>query len=134
MTKRFSYDIIIKSRSIEANELIRTYKLDRCCDFMEDKFNNPGLIQKQICKQLGFSDSTIKRYRDDIKMDSPYRRNNHKKKKPKQSPDTATGIISKNENTKTVANKGPKNNSIKGGNISDIHTLSGRELIQQAFS
>ena len=80
MNKRFSYDNIIKSRSIEPNELIRTYKLDRCCDFMEEKFNNPRLPQKQICKQLGFSDSTIKRYRDDIKMDSPYRRNIHKKK------------------------------------------------------
>ena len=134
MNKRFSYDNIIKSRSIESNDLIRTYKLDRCCDFLEEKFNNPRLTQKQICKQLGFSDSTIKRYRDDIKMDSPYKRNNHKKKKPKQSPDTTTEIISKNENTKTVANKRPKNNVMKGSNFSDIHTLSGRELIQQAFS
>ena len=79
MNKRFSYDNIIKSRSIEPNDLIRTYKLDRCCDFMVENFNNPRLTQKQICKQLGFSDSTIKRYRDDIKMDSLYRRNNHKK-------------------------------------------------------
>ena len=133
MNKRFSYDNIIKSRSIEPNDLIRTYKLDRCCDFMEEKFNNPKLTQKQICKQLGFSDSTIKRYRDDIKMDSPYRRNNHKKKKPKQSPDTTTENISRNENTKSVTNKRSKNNVIKGGNVSDTHTLSGRELIDQAF-
>ena len=130
MNKRFSYDNIIKSRSIEPNDLIRT--LERCCDFMEEKFNNPRLTQKQICKQLGFSDSTIKRYRDDIKMDSPYRRTNHKKKKPKQSPDT-TEIISKNENTKSVTNKRSKNNVLKGGNVSDSHTLSGRELIEQAF-
>ena len=61
---------------------------------MEEKFNNPRLSQKQICKQLGFSDSTIKRYRADIKMDSPYRRNNHKKKKPEQLPDTSLEIIS----------------------------------------
>ena len=81
MNKRFSYDNIIKSRSKEPNDLIRTYKLDRCCDFMEEKFNNPRLTQKQFCKQLRFSDSTIKRYRADIKMDSPYRRDNHKKKK-----------------------------------------------------
>ena len=80
MNKRFSYDNMIKSKSIEPNDLIRTYKLDRCCDFMEVKFNNPKLTQKQICKQLGFSDSTIKRYRDDIKMDSPYRKNTNKKK------------------------------------------------------
>ena len=136
MNKRFSYDNIIKSQSIEPNDLIRTYKLDRCCDFMEAKFNNPKLTQKEICKQLGFSDSTIKRYRDDIKMDSPYRRNNHKKKKPKQSPDTTT------ENTKTVIDEPSKykriknrtKSEIKGGNISDIHTISGRELIEQAFS
>ena len=135
MNKRFSYDNIIKSQSIEPNDLIRTYKLDRCCDFMEAKFNNPKLTQKEICKQLGFSDSTIKRYRDDIKMDSPYRRKNHKKKKPKQSPDTTT------ENTKTVIDEPSKNkrsknrtkSEIKGGNISDIHTISGRELIEQAF-
>ena len=128
MNKRFSYDNIIKSQSIEPNDLIRTYKLDRCCDFMEEKYNNPRLTQKQICKQLGFSDSTIKRYRVDIKMDSPYRRNTNKKKKPKQSPPSST-----TENTKSVTNKRFKNNVIKGGNISDSHTLSGRELIDHTF-
>ena len=55
MNKRISYDNIIKSRSIEPNELIKTYKLDRCCDFMEEKFKNPRLTQKQICRGLGFS-------------------------------------------------------------------------------
>ena len=43
MNKRFSYDNIIKSQSMEPNDSIRTYKLDRCCDFMEAKFNNPKL-------------------------------------------------------------------------------------------
>ena len=126
MSKRFSYDNMIKSKSIEANDLIRTYKLDRYCDFMEVKFNNPKLTQKQICKQLGFSDSTIKRYRDDIKMDSPYGRNTNKKRKPNQSYSTT-------ENTKTVSNKRSKNNDIKGGNISDSHTISNKEIIDYAF-
>ena len=80
---------------------------------MEERYNNPKLSQKQICKHLGFSDSTIKRYRDDIKMDTPYRRNNHKKKKPKQLPDTTTKIISKNENTKSVTNKRSKKMLLK---------------------
>ena len=48
--------------------------------FMEKKSNEPKLTQKQICKQLDKSDSIFKRYRDDIDMDSPYNRNNHKKK------------------------------------------------------
>ena len=137
MNKRFSYDNIIKSRSIEPNDLIRTYKLDRCCDFMEEKFNNPRLTQKEICKQLGFSDSTIKRYRDDIKMDSPYRRNNPKKKTPRQNPSTVTENISKNESSKNkIIEKRIKNrlkNEIKGGNISNIHTISGKELMDQDY-
>ena len=44
-----------------------------------------------------------------------------------------TENISKKENTKTVTNKRSKNNVMKGGNISDIHTISGKELIEQTF-
>ena len=113
---------MIQSRSIEPSDIIRTFKLDRCCDFMEEKYNNPGLTQKEICNQLGFTDRTIRRYRDDIKMDSPYRINNNKKKKPKQSPSSTT-----------TENKKSKNNVIKGGNVSNTNTISGRELIDQAF-
>ena len=72
-------------------------------------------------------------------MDSPYRINNNKKKKPK------TENISKNENTKSVIDEASKNkiiekriknrlkNDIKGGNISNIHTISGKELMDQVF-
>ena len=88
MNKSFSYNNMLKSRSIEPSDIFRTFKLDRCCDFMDENYNNPRLTQKQICNQLGFTNRTIRRYRDDIKMDGPYRKNNNKKKKPKQSPDT----------------------------------------------
>ena len=136
MNKRFSYDNMIKSRSIEPSDIIRTFKLDRCCDFMEAKYDNPKLTQKQICNQLGFSDRAIKRYRDDIKMDSPYRSSNNKKKKPKHTP-----ININNDNTKSVSEQDNRNkriekrikNKLKGGNISDTHSLSGKELIDQAF-
>ena len=133
-----------KSRSVESSDINRTFKLDRCCDFMEEKYNNPKLTQKQICNQLGFTDKTIRRYGDDIKMDSPYRTNNHKKKIPKQKPSTVTEDHSKNENIKST-NESSKNkiikkriknrlkDEIKGGNFSDIHTISGKELIDQAF-
>ena len=40
--------------------------------FMEKKSNEPKLRQKQISKQLGYSDSNIIRYRDDIILDSPH--------------------------------------------------------------
>ena len=144
MNKRFSYDNMLKSRSIEPSDIIRTFKLDRCCDFMEEKYNNPKLTQKEICNQLGVTDRTIRRYRDDIKLDSPYRINNHKKKTPKQKTSTIIEDHSKNENIKST-NESSKNkiiekrirnklkNEIKGGNISDIHTISGKELKDQAF-
>ena len=139
MNKRFSYDNMIKSRSIEPTDIIRTFKLDRCCDFMEAKYDNPKITQKEICNQLGFSDRVIRRYRDDIKMDSPYRSSNKKKKKLKQTP-----ININNDNTKSVSeednrnkriNKRIKNtlNNMKGGDISDINILSDKEPIDQAF-
>ena len=136
MNKRFSYDNMIKSRSIEPTDIIRTFKLDRCCDFMEAKYDNPKLTQKQICNQLGVTDRTIRRYRDDIKMDSPYRSSNNKKKKPKQTP-----ININNDDTKSVSEEDNRNkriekrikNKLKGGDISDTHSLSGKELIDQAF-
>ena len=129
MNKRFSYDNMLKSRSIEPSDIIRTFKLDRCCDFMEEKYNNPKLTQKEICNQIGCSDRVIRRYRNDIKMDSPYRINNNKKKKPKQTP-----VDIKNDDTKSE-DKRVKNtlNNMKGGNISNTHTLTGQELIDQAF-
>ena len=133
MNKRFSYDIMLKSRSIEPGDIIRTFKLDRCCDFMEEKYNNPKLTQKQICDHLGVTDRTIRRYRDDIKMDSPYRIINNKKKAHRQKQSTMTEDHSKNENIKQVTSKRSKNNVLKGGNISDIHTISGKELIDQPF-
>ena len=112
---------------------------------MEEKYNNPKLTQKQICNQLGVTDRTIRRYRDDIKMDSPYRINNNKKKTPKQKPAIITENISKNEKTKSVIDESSKNKIIekrlknrlkketKGGNVFDTHTLSSKEVIDYAF-
>ena len=140
MNIRFTIDQLSKSESIDPNSINRLYKINNMLDFMEIRSNNPRMTQKQICNQLGFSDSTIKRYRNDINMDSPYNRNNYKKKKPKKSPDITT------ENNKTVIDESSKNkiiekrlknrskNEIKGRNISDIHTIRGKELIEQAFN
>ena len=145
MINKFTIDQLSKSETIDPNSVNRLYKINKMLDFMEIRSNNPRLTQKQICNQLGFSDSTIKRYRDDINMDSPYNRNNYKKKKPKQPLDTKTENISKNENAKLVIDESSKNeivekriknrlkNDIKGGNNADSHTLSSKEIIDYAF-
>ena len=140
MNNRFTNDQLSKSETIDPNSINRLYKINKMLDFMEIRSNNPKMTQKQICNQLGTSDSTIKRYRNDINMDSPYNRNNYKKKKIKKTPDITT------ENNKAAIDESSKNkiiekriknklkNDIKGGNISDIHTITGKELIEQAFN
>ena len=100
---------------------------------MDIKTNNPRLTRKQICKQLGLSDSTIKRHRGDIQMDSKYNRNNYKKNATEQKPTTTTKNPSKNENLKSITNNKTRNAVIKSGNPNIFH-IDGRELIKQAFS
>ena len=73
MNNTFSLEQISKTGNLDANLILRQYKLDIMARFMETKSNNPKLTQKQIAKSLGYSDSTVKRYRNDIKMASPYR-------------------------------------------------------------
>ena len=140
MNNRFTIDQLSKSETIDPNSINRLYKINKMLNFMEIRSNNPKMTQKRICNQLGTSDSTIKRYRNDNNMDSPYNRNNYKKKKIKKTPDITT------ENNKAAIDESSKNkiiekriknklkNDIKGGNISDIHTITGKELIEQAFN
>ena len=134
MSNNFNIDQLTKSQSIDANSINRLYKTNMMLNFMEIRSNNPRLTQKQICNQLGTSDSTIKRYRNDINMDSPYNRNSHKKKKPIKTPDITTENNNKNKIIEKRIKNRLKNESLKGGNTFDIHTIRGKELIEQAFN
>ena len=80
MNNNFTIDMAAKSESLNSKSILRLYKQSMMLKFMEIKYNEPKLTQKKIPKQLGFSDSTIKRYRDDIDMDSPYDRKKFKRK------------------------------------------------------
>ena len=53
--------------------------------FIEIKPINPKLGQDQTAKELGYSSSTLQRYRQDIKMLSHYRIPSNKTKKGKKS-------------------------------------------------
>ena len=104
MNNKFTIDQLSKSESIDPNSINRLYKINKMLDFMEIRSNNPRMTQKQICNQIGTSDSTIKRYRNDINMDSPYNRKNYKKKKPKKSPDITTENIDESSKKKLSRN------------------------------
>ena len=83
--------------------------------FMQLKAERPSLKQDQISKELGVSSSTVKRYRNDINMSSPYRSNNSGRKRPRLTPnDPKTNVEPQNNNTKSSKRK---SKNMQGGSI-----------------
>jgi len=115
----FTIDMAVKSENLNSNSILRLYKQNMMLKFMEIKSNEPRLTQKQICKQLGKSDSTIKRFRDDISMDSPYKRNKYRTKNNKSNTTiTQPQSQTRNETPKNNKNtKSNKKNDLKGGSV-----------------
>ena len=80
-----SLNEINKNSAMDPNMLTKYYKLKLMNDFMNIKYQNPKMTQSEISSQLNMSSSTIKRYRNDINMLSPYRINpNNTKKRSKK--------------------------------------------------
>ena len=81
-----SLNEVNKNSAMDPNMLTKYYKLKLMNDFMNIKYQNPKMTQSEISSQLNMSSSTIKRYRNDINMLSPYRINpNNTKKRPKKA-------------------------------------------------
>ena len=72
MNNSFSQQQISKTGNLESNLISRQYKLNPMTNFMRIKYENPKLKQSEIANQLGYS-FTLKRYRNDVNMLSPYR-------------------------------------------------------------
>ena len=80
-----SLNDINKTANMDPNLLTRHYKIKLMNDFMHIKYQNPRLKQSEIANNLNKSSSTLKRYRNDINMLSPYRISpNNVKKQPKK--------------------------------------------------
>ena len=71
MNSIFSLQQISKTDNLDSNLISRQYKLNLMAKFMQIKFANPKLKQSDIANHLGYSSSTLKRYRNDINMISP---------------------------------------------------------------
>ena len=67
----FTINMAAKSEALISYSVLRLYKQNLMFKVKRIKSNETKLTQEVISKQLRFSDSTIKRYRDDIQMDSP---------------------------------------------------------------
>ena len=75
MNNTFSLQQIFKTGNLDSILISRQYKLNLMADFMRNKNSNPKLKQSEIAFRLGYSTSTLQRYRNDINMLSPYRIN-----------------------------------------------------------
>ena len=73
MNNSFSLQQISRPGNVDSNFKSRQYKLSPMADFMRIKNENPKLKQSEIANQLGYSTSTLRRYKHYTKMLSPYR-------------------------------------------------------------
>ena len=73
MNNSFSLQHISKTGNLDYKLIFRQYNLNLMADFMRIKEENPKLKQGEIADQLGYSTSTLQRYRNDINMLLPYR-------------------------------------------------------------
>ena len=112
MKNNFSLQQISQTGNLDSNLILRQYELDLMARFMEIQSVNPKLGQNQIGKELGCSSKTLKRYKNDKNMLSPYRIPNSNKKRQKNSSDlkrpqmTSNGPLV-NSVTKIVATVDP---------------------------
>ena len=121
-----SLNEINKNSTMDPNMLTKYYKLKLMNDFMNIKYQNPKMTQSKISSQLNMSSSTIKRYRNDINMISPYRINpNNAKKRQKKVKVEDNGELKRPQLTsndlKTTSNdkKTRSKNVLKAGSVQE---------------
>ena len=117
---------INKISNMNPSLITKHYKLKLMNDFMNIKYQNPKMTQSEISNQLGISSSTLQRYRNDINMISPYRKNpkNVKKQQKKAKIDDNVDLKRPNltsNDLKTTSNdkKTRSKNVLKAGSIQE---------------
>ena len=78
MNKTFFLRQTSRTGNIDASLIPRQHKQDLNARLMENRIGKSKMKLKEIAKELGYSNSTKQRYRQDIKMQSPYKSNNRK--------------------------------------------------------
>ena len=71
MNNLFSLEQKPRTRNLDANLIIREYRLDLTARFKEIKSIHTKVKQNEIARKLRFSSSTLERYKQDTKLQSP---------------------------------------------------------------
>ena len=102
MNNILSFQQISRTSDLDSNLISRQNKLNLMADLMRVKYENPKMKQSEIANQLGYSTSTLQRYRNDINMLSRYRvhPNNTNKQRKKTSNTTSNNDLHGNPDLK----------------------------------
>ena len=73
MNNSFTLRQISRTGNPDSNLISHQYKLSLMADFMRLKYENQRFKQSELANQLGYSSSTLHRYRNDINKYSPLR-------------------------------------------------------------
>ena len=119
----YSLEQISRTGNLDINLILRQYKLDLMCKFMDIKSNNPKLTQKQIAKQIGSSDSNLSRYRKDINTTSPYKSYNTRKNVTDCQNTSIYLTNCQEEVSKNVTDRHKSKTNLKGGALLEIGNL-----------
>ena len=89
MKNSFHLQQLSRTGNLDSNFISRLYKQNLEADFKRVKHENPKMKQSELANQIGYSTSTLQRYRIDINKLSPYR----------MSPDNTNNQRKKTSNT-----------------------------------
>ena len=129
MNNTFSPEQISRRGNPNAYLILRQHELDLLARFMEFNSIYPIMKQKEIIKKLGYSSSTLQRYRNDKIMQRPYKSND-----PKRPLKTSKSSKDANENDKPLSKNVKTKKNLRGGSADDVNPNKGRDLIKQVFS
>ena len=125
----YSLNQLSRTGSLDSNLTLRQYKFDLMTRFLEMKSTNLKLFQKEIAKQIGFSDSTLSQYRKDKKLMSIYKSTNSNKRQKNVTdcPNTSKYVTDLREasqnvtgcqnTSKCVTDRRQTKSNLKGGSI-----------------
>ena len=103
-------------------------------DFMPIKYNIPKLEQSELANRIGYSSSTLQRYRNDVNMVSPYRINpNNTNKRMKEASNKNSDNISHcepDDKRPQMTSNGPKTTRTIFENINFLKAVSTFENIE----
>ena len=80
MNNTFSSQQISQTGNLDANLLLRQHKLNLMARFMQHKSVSPKEKQTEIARDIGYSSSTLQRFRQGLKIQNPYKSNNPTKR------------------------------------------------------